>query len=118
MLKAKELFTKILQNIKSLNTNNTLTASTVYSGYCHALKRSGVVTVSGTSANGIQISNSYYALTTLPTEYRPPETVYFTGNAMGGSQHVFGYVNANGVVYLYATGVTKYWSYSVTYPVS
>ena len=113
MLDMKKLLTKMLVAVQALTYTATDTA---YGNYCKVRRVGKVVQVWGESSNGWSItSGGYRALTTLPAQYRPPQIVRFVCGALGGTQQITGYVNTDGVVYLYTTATTAYWNFSVTY---
>lgn len=75
----------------------------------------------GTSSNQQNITTSYKTVGTLPEQYRPSRQIRFVGDAMGGTQQVFGHIIPSsggepGAVKMYATASTTYWDYTVTYP--
>lgn len=116
MLDLKKLLTKVLTSLQSLSYSSS---ATVYGNYCKASRVGKVVQVWGDSSNGWSItSGAYRALTTLSAEFRPPQNVRFVCGALGGTQQITGYIDTSGVVWLYTTATTAYWSFSVTYLVT
>lgn len=101
--------------LSSLNANNDIKSIQVYAGYCVAYKRNGIVTISGDSSDHPIEAGKYVALTTLPEGYRPPTTMYMSVNNLGGTTTLFGRIESNGVVSLYATEATRYWAYSFSF---
>lgn len=86
--------------------------------FCKYRKKNGFVTICGYSAEGgLEIKNSYKVIATLPEGMRPSDSVYFAVNPTGGNASISGYVNAKGEINLYSSIATKYWAYSLTYPV-
>ena len=87
-----------------------------YLNYCKCRRIGHVVHVWGESSNGWSITQGgYRAMTTLEAEFRPPQIVRFVCGALGGTQQITGYVDTDGIVYLYTTSTTAYWNFSVTY---
>ena len=78
-------------------------------------KRNGIVTITGVSSDYPIEAGKYVALTTLPEGYRPPATMYMSVNNLGGTTTLFGRIESNGVVSLYATEATVYWAYSFSF---
>ena len=116
MLDMKKLLTKALTALQWLTYSSSEDA---YGNYCKAKRVGKVVHVWGESSNGWSItSGGYRALTTLSSQFRPPQTVRFVCGALGGTQQITGYVATDGKVYLYTTSTTAYWNFTVTYFVS
>ena len=116
MLSTKKILYKILDAIAPLVTNEGW--MNVYNNYCQAKRRGKVVTVVGYSAGGgiTLTAGDYKSITTLPSQFRPTHTTYFTVTANGGTQTIFGTIDpSTGLVKLYSSGATSYWSYCVTY---
>ena len=101
--------------VSSLNANNEIKSVQVYSGYCVAYKRNGIVTITGDSSDHPIEADKYVALATLPEGFRPPKTMYMPVNNLGGTTIIFGRIESNGVVSLYATEATRYWAYSFSF---
>lgn len=101
--------------VSSLNANNDIKSIQLYLGYCAVYKRNGIVTITGTSTDYQIEAGKYVNLTTLPEGYRPPKTMYMPVNNLGGKTVIFGRVESNGVVSLYATEATRYWAYSFSF---
>ena len=99
----------------SLNANNDIKRIQLYREYCVVYKRNGIVTITGSSADYQIEAGKYVAITTLPEGYRPPTTMYMSVNNFGGTTTIFGRIESNGVVSLYATGATSYWAYSFSF---
>lgn len=102
-------------DLSSLNANNDIKSIQLYLGYCVVYKRNGIVTIVGESSDYQLEAGKYIALTTLPEGYRPPKTMYIPVNNLGGTTTIFGRVESNGIISLYATGVTSYWAYSFSF---
>lgn len=88
----------------------------VFGDLCKVRRKNGIITVIGTCSDTFGLTKDYRALTTLPSAYRPDILIPFTGNGMGGDNHVFGKVGTDGIIYLYSTANTNYWNYSFSYP--
>ena len=101
--------------VSSLNANNDIKRIQLYREYCVVYKRNGIVTITGSSADYQIEAGKYVAITTLPEGYRPPTTMYMSVNNFGGTTTIFGRIESNGVVSLYATGATSYWAYSFSF---
>lgn len=90
----------------------------VYGTYCTVQKKAGVVYVYGNSSGGQSLTGDadWHALTTIPSGYRPANTVYFAGASASGKGISFR-INANGLLeYVAGTGnTTSYWSYGASY---
>lgn len=91
---------------------------TVYGTYCKVQKKAGVVYVYGNSSGGQALTGDadWHSLTTIPSGYRPANTVYFAGASANGKGLSFR-INTSGVVeYVAGTGnTTSYWSYGASY---
>ena len=101
--------------LSSVNANNDIKSIQLYREYCVVYKRNGIVTITGTSTDYQIEAGKYVALTTLPEGYRPPTTMYMPVNNLGGTTVLFGRVESDGIVSLYATGATSYWAYSFSF---
>lgn len=106
----------------SVSTIKKSTASgeiyTVYGTYCTVQKKAGVVYVYGNSSDGLSLTGDadWHPLTTIPSGYRPANTVYFAGASASGKGISFR-INASGLLeYVAGTGnTTSYWSYGASY---
>ena len=91
---------------------------TVYGTYCTVQKKAGVVYVYGNSSGGLSLTGDadWHPLTTIPSGYRPANTVYFAGASASGKGISFR-INASGLLeYVAGTGnTTSYWSYGASY---
>lgn len=117
MLDVKKLFAKMLVAVQALSYDSGV--QTAYGNYCKYRKVGKAVFVWGQSNNGWSIAQGgYRALTTLPVGYRPSENFYFTAGAMGGTAQITGVVNTSGVLSLYTTATTGYWTYSFMFMTS
>ena len=101
--------------LSAVNANNDIKSIQLYLGYCVVYKRNGIVTIVGDSSDYQLEAGKYIALTTLPEGYRPPKTMYIPVNNLGGTTTIFGRVESNGIISLYATEVTSYWAYSFSF---
>lgn len=90
----------------------------VYGTYCTVQKKAGVVYVYGNSSGGLSLTGDadWHSLTTIPSGYRPANTVYFAGASASGKGISFR-INPNGLLdYVAGTGnITSYWSYGASY---
>lgn len=107
--------TNIGAELSALNANNDIESIQLYAKYCEVYKRNGTVTISGTSSDYPIEAGKYVPLTTLPEGYRPPTTMYMAVNNLGGTTVLFGRIELNGVVSLYANEATRYWAYSFSF---
>ena len=112
---SKAVATNVGTELSSVNANNDIKSIQLYLGYCVVYKRNGIVTIVGDSSDYQLEAGKYIALTTLPEGYRPPKTMYIPVNNLGGTTTIFGRVESNGIISLYATGVTSYWAYSFSF---
>ncbi|MCU6697283.1 BppU family phage baseplate upper protein [Laedolimicola ammoniilytica] len=112
---SKAVATNVGTELSSVNANNDIKSIQLYLGYCVVYKRNGIVTIVGDSSDYQLEAGKYIALTTLPEGYRPPKTMYIPVNNLGGTTAIFGRVESNGIISLYATGVTSYWAYSFSF---
>lgn len=80
-----------------------------------------MVTLVGTSWGHVTLpAKSWHNITTLSSEFRPSLAVPFTINGMGSFDNELcnsSQVEANGLVRSYVSKETKYWKFSVSYPV-
>lgn len=114
----KTVYDAVTENAKAIsavNANNDIKSIQLYREYCIVYKRNGIVTITGTSTDYQIEAGKYVALTTLPEGYRPPTTMYMPVNNLGGTAVLFGRVESDGIVSLYATGATSYWAYSFSF---
>lgn len=107
--------TNIGAELSALNANNDIKSIQLYLGYCVVYKRNGIVTIVGNSSDYQLEAGKYIALTTLPEGYRPPKTMYMPVNNLGGTTVLFGRIESNGIISLYATEATVYWAYSFSF---
>lgn len=102
---------------KVLNLESDSGTHPAYGDYCKFRKIGKWVYVYGVSEDGYTLpGGTYRDLTTLPIGYRPSIVHRFTASAKGGTQHIFGQIDTNGVVWLYSTGATAYWEYATVFP--
>lgn len=112
---SKAVATNVGTELSSVNANNDIKSMQLYREYCVVYKRNGIVTITGTSSDYQIEAGKYVALTTLPEGFRPPTTVYMPVNNLGGTTVLFGRIESNGIVSLYATEATRYWAYSFSF---
>lgn len=82
--------------------------------------KNGFITIAGWSSGTKTLSqNNYTNVGTLPSEYKPPITIPFTFQCIGGVVgNISAYVNDEGKILLYTDLANKnYWMFNVTYPV-
>ena len=89
----------------------------IYQNYTKAKRRGKAVAVIGESGSGgiALTAGAYKDITTLPADFRPSQSIYFTPATMGGDAHLTGMITSAGVVKIYSDKATSYWAFSVTY---
>ena len=117
MKTVRELLEEIIEQLRYSAPSSGW--ESIYSNYTRAKRKGNVVTVRGYSAGGgLNLpANTYKDITTLPAKYRPSETIYFTVSAQGGSAQIIGEVQTNGVIKMYSSQATSYWSFTTSYVV-
>lgn len=115
MLDVKKWIAKVTNSVKNLLYDSGV--KNVYGAYCQYRKRGNVVHVWGFSNDWNIATGGYRALTTLPSEARPSANFTFPCGALGGDAQITCRIQPDGLVYLYSTKTTSYWTFSTCYVV-
>lgn len=80
--------------------------------------RNGICFINAYYSGQATISNTPVLITTLPSEYRPTTTLYFSVTNRGSSAQGYGYIDTDGNLYLCnSLGTMSYFLFDFSYPI-
>lgn len=80
--------------------------------------RSGICFINASYSGQVTIGDTPELMITLPSEYRPTATLYFSVTNRGSSANGYGYIDVDGKLYLRnSLGTMGYFTFDVAYPV-
>ena len=89
-----------------------------YNDYCMYRVKNGICTVMGVAFGDYGLKKGEYkSISTIKESARPDKKIRFAAAAFSGTACIHGYVDTDGIVYLYTDqDNVNYWMYSVSFP--
>lgn len=129
-MKVQTIFLNLIQGVKnalqeSKDYTDNATAELTDSGWLSAgnliryRKKNGVVYITGRSAGDQSLpASTYVTLATLPSEYRPTESIRIGSDASGdGAIGITALVSTEGYIRIWSSAKNSYWNIFGSFPV-